>query len=153
MTANYQQKQYRGWRRNPIYSWPALYVHIPYYPTLLAPRKLVSVNVLILGSVGPAVRALKVNRKNSCPNGTRTKENYSKSGHFDASDYVDLEVLAATIFNKIFSGLQPRQGVKIPRCFRDWVCPHLQKIIWRWEQIQYVKRLDIFTLWREDFVQ
>jgi len=39
-----------------------------------------------------------------------------------------LEAFTVTEFNEIFSGRQLRQYVKFFRCFRDWLCPHLQGV-------------------------
>jgi len=34
----------------------------------------------------------------------------------------------ATEFNKMFSGRQPRHGVKVFQRFRNWLHPHLQVV-------------------------
>jgi hypothetical protein len=42
------------------------------------------------------------------------------------SSIIRLEAFAATDFNKVFSGRQPRQIVKFLHRSRDWLLPHLQ---------------------------
>jgi len=46
--------------------------------------------------------------------------------------HISLEAFAATKFNEIFSGRQPRQDVKVFRRFGYQLYPHLQGVLVVW---------------------